>query len=72
MMPQNETSTNARSKRTAPDWRGSAIPKYEIPYLMKLGNLSREAAAALIDRYNGDRDDINAELVARRRNRSTQ
>jgi hypothetical protein len=33
---------------------------------MKLGNISRQEALALIAKHNGDRDDITAELFSRR------
>ena len=68
MTPQYDTSN--RKKRCAPDWRHAAILTYDASYLMKLGNLSREEALALIDKYDGDRESINAELIARRRSRA--
>jgi len=50
--------------------RAGTVPKkYEPEYLMKLGNLTRAEALALILAHDGDRDRINAELIDRKRRR---
>jgi hypothetical protein len=61
--------TMARSKPARPYWRyaRTAERKYEPDYLMKLGNLTREDALALILEHQGDRHCINAELISRKR-----
>ena len=58
--PARETSD-----RAVPDWRLNRRV-YEVPYLMKLGNLTREAAIALMAKHGGDTFEINAELFSRR------
>ncbi len=54
-------------------WQGPETSNklYEPEYLMKLGNLTREDALALIVEYDGDRDRINAELIDRKRRKGT-
>jgi hypothetical protein len=62
-----QTGTTVRdTERRGPDWRGGD-KVYRLPYLMKLGGIGEDEALALIARYKGDRDAINAELVARKR-----
>ena len=51
--------------RGVPEWRFSQR-KFELHYLMKLGNIGRQEALALIAKHNGDRDEITAELFSRR------
>jgi hypothetical protein len=65
MMPQFRT--RILSKSTKIDYRTAPRSTYEIPFLMKLGNLGYSEAADLISRHNGNRHEINAELIARRR-----
>ena len=50
-------------------WQGAGAShkQYEPEYLMKLGNLTRKDALALIDEHDGDRNRINAELLDRKR-----
>jgi hypothetical protein len=67
VMVMHQIETSARSKHARIDYRSSRRSRYEIPYLMMLGNLSYGEAADLISRHDGDRHAINAELVARRR-----
>lgn len=61
-MSQNATATH--KKPTRMDWRGGQPLPYELHYLMKLGNLDRRAAAALLAVHGSDRDAINAKLLA--------
>lgn len=63
-MPQFRTHTPAKSTRI--DYRTAPRNTYEIPFLMKLGNLSYSEAADLVSRHDGNRHEINAELIARR------
>lgn len=65
MMHQFRTRTFSKSTRI--DYRSAPRSTYEIPYLMRLGNLGYSEAADLISRHDGDRCAINAELIARRR-----
>jgi hypothetical protein len=65
MMRQNETTAREAATRHVPEWRFSPRT-FELPYLMKLGNIGRQEALALIAKHNGDRDEITAELFSRR------
>jgi hypothetical protein len=64
-MHQYGTTARQTSNRSVPDWRLNR-KTYEVAYLMKLGNLTREAAMALIAKHDGDTFEINAELFAQR------
>ena len=68
MMDQNGTHKRQGEVLGVPDWRLFKRP-YEVTYLMRLGGLTRADAVALINRHNGDRYEINAELISRRRQR---
>jgi hypothetical protein len=63
-MLQNDTTEC--QKPIKKNWRLIDPPPYEVDYLMRLGDISRQAARALIDKHGGDRSAINAELIARR------
>ena len=65
MMRQYETTAREAATRDVPEWRLTKR-KFELHYLMKLGNISRQEALALIAKHNGDRDEITAELFSRR------
>jgi hypothetical protein len=65
MMTQYGTTARETSNGGAPDWRLNR-KTYEVTYLMKLGNLTREAAIALMAKHEGDTFEINAELFALR------
>ncbi|MBB6412960.1 hypothetical protein [Mesorhizobium sangaii] len=65
MMRQDGTTARKAGKRRVPEWRLNKRT-FEVPYLMKLGNIGRQEALALIARHNGDRDEITAELFSRR------
>jgi len=65
MMRQDETTAPKAATRSVPEWRLNKRA-YEIPYLMKLGDISRQEAMALVTKHNGDRDEITAELFSRR------
>lgn len=64
MMRQDRTARKAAT-RYVPEWRLNKRT-FEVPYLMKLGNIGRQEALALIERHSGDRDEITAELFSRR------
>jgi len=65
MMRQYGTTSREAATRHVPEWRLNKRT-FELPYLMKLGNISRQEALALIAKHNGDRDEITAELFSRR------
>ena len=65
MMRQNETTAREAATRHVPEWRFQKRT-FELHYLMKLGNIGRQEALALIAKHDGDRDEITAELFARR------
>ena len=65
MMRQDGTATRKAATRYVPEWRFNKRT-YEVPYLMKLGNISRQEAMALIAKHDGDKYEINAELFSRR------
>ena len=65
MMRQDETTAREAATRDVPEWRLNKRT-FELPYLMKLGNISRQEALALIAKHDGDRDEITAELFSRR------
>ena len=65
MMRQDRTAARKAATRYVPEWRLNKRT-YEVSYLMKLGNISRQEALALIAKHNGDRDEITAELFSRR------
>jgi hypothetical protein len=65
MMLQNETA--APTKPIKMKARHSSPRPYEVDYLMRLGNLSRPAALALIAKHGADRFAINADLMSMRR-----
>jgi hypothetical protein len=67
MMAMHQFETRTRSKTTRIDYRQAPRNTYEIPFLMRLGNLSYSEAAELIATHHGDRHAINAALIARRR-----
>jgi hypothetical protein len=67
-MDQNGTQKREDDVLGVPDWRLFKRP-YEVTYLMRLGGLNRSEAVALINRHNGDRYEINAELISRHRQR---
>lgn len=43
-----------------------AIPRHELEFIMKIGKISRPAAIALIDRHDGDRSEVYADLARQR------
>ncbi|MER8492248.1 hypothetical protein NKH53_29035 [Mesorhizobium australicum] len=43
----------------------SSVPKHEFEFLMKLGKLSRQEVQALVEKHNGDRARIYADLAAK-------
>ncbi|RUU21338.1 hypothetical protein EOD10_06980 [Mesorhizobium sp. M7A.T.Ca.TU.009.01.3.2] len=43
----------------------SSVPKHEFEFLMKLGKMTREETLALIEKYDGDRTEIYADLARR-------
>jgi hypothetical protein len=65
MMRQDGTTGRKGAPRYVPEWRLNKRP-FEVPYLMKLGNIDRQEALALMARHNGDRDEITAQLFSRR------
>ncbi len=65
MMRQDGTTARKAATRYVPEWRFNKRT-FEVPYLMKLGNIGRQEALALIARHSGDRDEITAELFSRR------
>jgi hypothetical protein len=65
MMRQDGTRAWETATRGVPEWRLNKRT-YEIPYLMKLGKISREEALALVARHNGDQYEITAALFSRR------
>ena len=65
MMRQDGTTTRKAATRYVPEWRFKKRT-FEVPYLMKLGNISCQEALALIAKHNGDRDEITAELFLQR------
>jgi hypothetical protein len=65
MMRQDGTTARKAAKRYVPEWRLNKRT-FEVPYLMKLGNISRQEAMALVTKHNGDRDEITAALFSRR------
>jgi hypothetical protein len=65
MMTQYGPTARETSNRGVPDWRLNR-KGYEVAYLMKLGNLTREAAIALIAKHEGDTFQINDELFSLR------
>jgi hypothetical protein len=65
MMRQDGTTGRKAATRYVPEWRLNKRT-FELPYLMKLGNIGRQEAVALITKHNGDRDEITAELFSRR------
>ena len=64
-MPQGGTTVRKVATRYVPEWRFNKRT-FELPYLMKLGNIGRQEALALIARHSGDRDKITAELFSQR------
>ena len=65
MMLQNETAALPKPNRM--DWRISDARPYKVDYLMRLGNLGRPAALALLAKHGSDRRAIDADLIAMRR-----
>jgi hypothetical protein len=65
MMRQDGTTARKAATRYVPEWRLNKRT-FELPYLMKLGNIGRQEALALIAKHNGDRDEITTELFSRR------
>ena len=65
MMRQYETTAREAATRDVPEWRLTKR-KFELHYLMKLGNIGRQEALALMAKHDGDRDEITAELFSRR------
>jgi len=65
MMRQDETTAPKAATRAVPEWRLNKRT-YEVPYLMKLGNISRQQAIALIATHDGDIYEITAELFSLR------
>jgi hypothetical protein len=68
MMRQDETAAPKAATPGVPEWRLNKR-MYEVPYLVKLGNISRQEATALIAKHDGDIYEITAELFSLR-NRS--
>lgn len=64
-MRQDGTTARKVATRYVPEWRFNKRT-FELPYLMKLGNIGRQEALALIAMHGGDRDEITAELFSRR------
>jgi hypothetical protein len=65
MMRQDGTTARKPATRYVPEWRLNKRT-FEVPYLMKLGNIGHPEALALIAKHNGDRDEITAELFSQR------
>jgi len=65
MMLQSETAAPLKPSKT--NWRLSRPGPYEVDYLMRFGNISRQAAIALIAEHGADRRAIDADLIAMRR-----
>jgi hypothetical protein len=65
MMRQDGTKDWKPVTQYVPEWRLNKRA-YEVPYLMKLGNISREEAIALIAEHRGDQYEITAALFSRR------
>lgn len=65
MRQDGTTAAPKRAIRRVPEWRLKKRT-FEVPYLMKLGNISRQEALALIASHGGDGDEITAELFSRR------
>jgi hypothetical protein len=65
MMLQNETAVPRKPSKT--NWRLSRPQPYDVEYLTRLGDISRQKALALISKHGADRHAINAELIAMRR-----
>lgn len=45
------------------DRLASSIPKHEFEFLMKIGKMTRPEALALIEKHDGDRTYIYADLA---------
>jgi hypothetical protein len=67
MMLQNETA--ASRKRSKTNWRLSRPQPYDVEYLMRLGDINRQTALALIAKHGANRHAVNADLIAMRRKR---
>lgn len=65
MMRQDGATVRKAATRHVPEWRLNKRT-FEIPYLMKLANIGRQEALALIARHDADRDKITAELFSQR------
>ena len=65
MMRQVGNEARNPAERYVPEWRLTSRT-YEVPYLARLGKMSREEAVALIAKHNGDHYAITAELFSRR------
>jgi hypothetical protein len=63
---------SSESRRTKLDRLASSIPKHEFEFLMKLGKMTRVETLELIEKHDGDRTEIYADLarnIARRSSR---
>ena len=53
----------SESRRTKLDRLASSIPKHEFEFLMKLGKMTRQETLDLIEKHDGDRTEIYADLA---------
>ena len=44
----------------------ASVPRHEIEFICKIGRLDREAAIALLQKHQGDREAVFSELASRR------
>jgi hypothetical protein len=54
---------SGESRRTKLNRLASSVPKHEFEFLMKLGKLTREETLELVEKYDGDRTEIYADLA---------
>lgn len=53
----------SESRKMKLDRLATSIPKHEFEFLMKLGQMTRVETLALIEKHDGDRTEIYADLA---------
>ena len=56
-------ANRSETRRVQLDRLASSIPKHEFEFLMKIGKMTRPEALALIEKHNGDRTEVYADLA---------